>query len=300
MKFLTALGLLFLFFSCSGGGGKSIKLSELDQSLAVYENKEGLDGIKKSVTYSVTGKKNYDEIFKESAKTATILKQLNFALEQANKNPEETFDKLNQVLLKLNINPKKIKSLEDLIKEIDKKATPKDKEDLFLIYNLNFGIKKLPEIIKTSKKMKDDVTKLNPKNDFKGTDAMKIPSAISGVASTLKNIETSVKGLPKILKNSKSLTGNLITYLQSGTFDKNAVVQNDDTEETVETESTETDSENNKTDQRKTTDLENKEVKVIISVIPNNDVSQNTVNIFKSGMENSLALKNYVVIPSEL
>ncbi len=304
---LVVSSFLITFFSCSGG--KAVKLSDLDSKFSSYENKEGFDGIKKSVTYSVTGKPNYDTVFKESANMAAILKQINFALDKMNKNPEETLKKLNAALLRLKIDPTKVKSIDGLFKEIDKKASPADKEDLFPIYILSFAVKKLPDLLKSAKKIKDNVKKLKPKDDFKGADALKIPGAVSGIASTLTNVGGALTGIPKTLKNTKQLTSKIISYLKTGKVDNSTNVASNETIETTETtdgtegsenSQTETTGNNNKTNKNTSNSyIENKELNVIMLVSSTSDMNKLSLEVFKSGIETYLTKKQYVIIPSE-
>lgn len=172
-KYLISIILVAVFVSSALAkpekGEKQVTLTEVSETLKQFEGNEEYDFVKSSIVYKEIESDNYDKIFKESAVIYATITQV-----------KGTLGLINEEKVEL--------------------------KSEFAILSIAFAAKDLPNLKEKITDLQDAIAELNPKNDFKGRNMAKAPKATAGIQIANEHLSNSLKELPELLEQLKSIT----------------------------------------------------------------------------------------------
>lgn len=169
LVFALFIGLVSSALAKQKKGEVPITLTEVSSSLSEFENDADKDFVKKDFVYNESGVQKYDDVFKESAKIAATIAQIDGTI--------------------------------GLIKE-EKLILISD----FAIKSIAFAVTDLPKMEKMIKNLQNKIKSLDPKADFKGLKARKAPKATSGIKLAGEQLADALNKLPRLIEDLSDIT----------------------------------------------------------------------------------------------
>ncbi len=178
MKKIISLVVVSVFMSAMLWGQDSsdekvVTLSDVSSFLEVYQDDANYNFIGDSIFYKKIDNEKYDNIFEESAIIYATVLQVN-----------GTIDDINEGLIPL--------------------------KSEFAVRSIGFAVKDLPGMEDRIAELTDEIENLNPRNDFRGRQVGKVPTATQGIDISRRQLQKSAGILPDLLQSLEEIAEDVL------------------------------------------------------------------------------------------